>query len=79
MAEFVQVVPDEIHAACHLPQQRRMLVSNANLEGFGVLHGNSVPQNRNNPRAAALHTLFIHGLNAGIFRTAWIGVPLVCR
>ncbi len=58
MAEFIQVVPDEIHAARHLPQQRRMLVSNANLEGLGVLHGNNVPQNRNNPRAAARWVLY---------------------
>ncbi len=53
MAKFVQVVPDKIHAARHLPQQRRMLVSNANLEGLGVIHGNSVPQHRNNPKAAS--------------------------
>ncbi len=44
MAEFIQVVPDEIHAARHLPQQRGVLVSNANLEGLRVVHGSTLPR-----------------------------------
>ena len=43
MAEFVQVVPDEIHLPGHLAQQLSVFVSNANLEGLGVLHVGSGP------------------------------------
>ncbi|GAB3470688.1 hypothetical protein GCM10027398_20480 [Azotobacter salinestris] len=62
IAEFVQVVPDEIDAAGHLPEQRRVLVSNANAQGLGVLHEARVPWILGNPRAASRPALFIHAL-----------------
>ncbi len=43
LAQFVQVVPDQVYAAGHLAQQRSMLVSNANLQGLGLLHAGILP------------------------------------
>ncbi|MNE81845.1 hypothetical protein D3C80_1785220 [compost metagenome] len=38
LAEFVEIVPSEVHAVSHLAKHGRVLVSNSNLKGLGLLH-----------------------------------------